>query len=403
QSFTWAEWKRPMIVVILTFLCNVESTMLGIGEWSYMSTIDHETTSSFFAFSTALNKAGNAIFALVFAVWAHKISGIRIPMIAGRCITLVACIMYIFIEFIPSNRRYWTMTVHFLFGVGSGTSPLLRSYIARTTSDENRSTAYALQIGAAVLSAIIAPIAQISFSGLPYPGVTIIEPNIKLNIYTAPIYFAVITNIVAIVLAIVSLEDPKDEFSVKSVSSNSFTFSSIRNRLSNIRSLNLPWILIILVIFEKVVSQLSMGAMGSISGPMFTAMYALTGEETVLVMGISQLLVGVIVLVLTSMFFICKLGKRVSCRILFVISNIFAVLSYLITYPFPFSSNPMQPFNETTRVGCNPQEYPWCDTQLVVNIILFLITLIVTNSFAIPSGNMSLDTIYSKMIGNIDQ
>ncbi|GMT23287.1 hypothetical protein PFISCL1PPCAC_14584, partial [Pristionchus fissidentatus] len=77
KRFTWAEWKKPIIVIILSFLFNVEATMLGMGEWPYMSAIDHETTSSFFGLSTALSKAGHAIFAFVFAIWAHKISGIR--------------------------------------------------------------------------------------------------------------------------------------------------------------------------------------------------------------------------------------------------------------------------------------------------------------------------------------
>lgn len=83
--------------------------------------------------------------------------------------------------------------------LGSGTSPLLRSYIAQVTSEENRSTAYALQNGAMVLSVIVGPgeseplchirihliaVAQISFAGLPYPGVIVFAPHIKLNIYT---------------------------------------------------------------------------------------------------------------------------------------------------------------------------------------------------------------------------
>lgn len=39
QKWTWAEWKRPVIAVILTFLCNVESSMLAVGEWPYMNTV----------------------------------------------------------------------------------------------------------------------------------------------------------------------------------------------------------------------------------------------------------------------------------------------------------------------------------------------------------------------------
>lgn len=41
-------------------------------------------------------------------------------MLAGRLITLVGCIMYIFVEFIPVNRRWWMLVCYLLFGVGFG-------------------------------------------------------------------------------------------------------------------------------------------------------------------------------------------------------------------------------------------------------------------------------------------
>ncbi|GMS94902.1 hypothetical protein PENTCL1PPCAC_17077, partial [Pristionchus entomophagus] len=400
-KWTWAEWKRPVIAVILTFFCNVENSMLAVGEWPYISTIDHEATSTFYGIATAVSKAGHAIFAFVFAIWAFKISGIRVPMLVGRCITLTSCIMYIFVEFIPQNRRWWMLSFYLLFGVGFGTSPLLRSYIARVTSEENRSTAYALQNGASVLSGIIGPIAQICFIGLPYPGARIIPPNINLNLYTAPIWMAVITNVMAIVLIIVVLDDPEVVQEVRWEQPSMFSMTAIRELLARIRSLNLPWLLIAVVIFEKVVSDLALST--TVSGPVLTVMYAFNGQKIVLLMAVSQVIVGCLALALCLMFFLCKLGRYVSCRVLFVFSTIVVILGYIITYPFPFSSNHLQPFNETTRLGCSSDQYSWCDTQLAVNIIPYVIILIITNSFAIPSAALSLDTIYSKLIGNIDQ
>ncbi|GMR47201.1 hypothetical protein PMAYCL1PPCAC_17396, partial [Pristionchus mayeri] len=171
KKFSWAEWKRPLVAVALTFLCSVESSLIGMGEWPYMATLDPETTSSFFGSAIAVSRTGHAVFAFVFAIWAHKISGIKIPMLAGRLITLTSCVMYIFVEFFPVNRRWWMLFCYLLFGIGLGTHPLLRSYIARVTTGENRSTAYALQNGMTVLSVVIGPVAQLSFAGLPYPGV----------------------------------------------------------------------------------------------------------------------------------------------------------------------------------------------------------------------------------------
>ncbi|GMR47270.1 hypothetical protein PMAYCL1PPCAC_17465, partial [Pristionchus mayeri] len=143
--------------------------------------------------------------------------------------------------------------------------------------------------------------------------------------------------------------------------------------------------------------------MSSVAGPMMTVMYAFTGRKVVLIMAIAQVIVRSVALVLVQMFFLCRLGRFVSCRVLFIFSNSVVIIGYIITYPFPFSSNPMQPFNETTRTGCSSQIYSCCDTQLAVNIIPFVVIMIITNSFALPSAALSLDTIYSKMIGKIDQ
>ncbi|GMS91580.1 hypothetical protein PENTCL1PPCAC_13755, partial [Pristionchus entomophagus] len=72
-------------------------------------------------------------------------------------------------------------------------------------------------------------------------------------------------------------------------------------------------------------------------------------------------------------FFLCKLGKRVSYRVLLVFSHVMVILGYIVTFPFPFWSEPLQPYNETTRTGCNPLEYSWCDTQLTVDLVPYVI------------------------------
>lgn len=48
------------------------------------------------------------------------IDAIRIPMLVGRLITLAACVMYIFVEFIPVNRRWWMFSCYLLIGIGFG-------------------------------------------------------------------------------------------------------------------------------------------------------------------------------------------------------------------------------------------------------------------------------------------
>ncbi|GMS91873.1 hypothetical protein PENTCL1PPCAC_14048, partial [Pristionchus entomophagus] len=81
-----------------------------------------------------------------------------------------------------------------------------------------------------------------------------------------------------------------------------------------------------------------------IAGPMLSALYALSGQEIVVLMAV--------------------------CQVRFV---------------------------------CCPRSSLAARSSQVVSIIPWAIILIVTTGFALPSAAMSLDTIYSKMIGNIDQ
>ncbi|KAF8374782.1 hypothetical protein PRIPAC_81211 [Pristionchus pacificus] len=402
-GFSWSNWKGPIVAVVLAFLCNIESSMLSSGEWPYMSTIDHDATSNFYGTANSVNKAAHVLCTFIFAGWSYRISSIKIPMVVGRCITLVGCIMYIFVEFIPSGRRWWMLVCYMLFGVGFGTSPLLRSYVVRVTSDENRASAFAMLNGAGVLSVMVGPIAQLAFADLPYPGIDIIPPNIKLNIYSAPIWVAVITNIVAILISVFLLQDAPAVEEKQSDKSFSFSLAAIRELYSKLRGLNIPWILVALIFVEKMVSGLFNATMPSVVGPLMTSMYAFDGQEIIIILGVSQVLVGLLAVAFTVGFVLLKLGNRVSCRVLFAFSNIMMITGYVITYPYPFDSMPMQPFNETSRIGCDREEYAWCDTQLVVNIVPFIIVMIIVSAFAIPSAMMSLDTIYSKIIGNIDQ
>ncbi|GMR62194.1 hypothetical protein PMAYCL1PPCAC_32389, partial [Pristionchus mayeri] len=74
-----------------------------------------------------------------------------------------------------------------------------RSYIAEVSSEENRSSAYSLTAAAGIMSIIVGPAAQLAFNGVSYPGYEIF-PNIRLHIFSAPIWLALITNVIVILI-----------------------------------------------------------------------------------------------------------------------------------------------------------------------------------------------------------
>ncbi|GMS81882.1 hypothetical protein PENTCL1PPCAC_4057, partial [Pristionchus entomophagus] len=420
-----SEWRRIVIASVLTFLCSVENSMLAVGEWPYMSEIDPDATASFFGTATAISKSSHAIFAFAFAFWARKSCGMKIPLLVGRLIALSGCICYLFVEFLQDNRRWWMLFCYVLFGAGYSASVLLRSSIARASSPDNRTAAYAMQNGAAVLSVTVGPVGQIVFSGIPYPGITIFS-DLRLSVFTAPIWLALITNIIAIFFITFMFQDFEDSSPSSSEAATRFTTEETKESMNELTeeetgaetasttmtsvgvlrrllSLDLPWLLIAVVIVERVVSQCALTTTQFLAGPVLTTEFALAGEEATLALSICQCIVGVLAMLLSLSFYFFKLGNRVGCRLFFLMANILVVSGYLITYPYPFLSEPIQLFNATTKLGCDPERYSWCETQRKPNLVVFLVIVTLMLSFALPVSNLCLDTIYSKVIGSADQ
>ena len=65
------------------------------------------------------------------------------------------------------------------------------------------------------------------------------------------------------------------------------------------------------------------------------------------------------------------------------------------TINFPGVSN-------DSLVGCNV-EYKWCESTPVPNVILFMITMVVSISIAVPLMNINGDILFSKILGPIKQ
>ncbi|VDL73271.1 unnamed protein product [Nippostrongylus brasiliensis] len=76
---------------------------------------------------------------------------------------------------------------------------------------------------------------------------------------------------------------------------------------------------------------------------------------------------------------------------------------YLLSYPYDSTSHKMAPYNATTGSGCNPNEYTWCDTASATYPWIFLPIICIVMGIGVPMSQIALDTIYSKVLGNIDQ
>uniref|UniRef100_A0A8R1IGU5 Uncharacterized protein n=2 Tax=Caenorhabditis japonica TaxID=281687 RepID=A0A8R1IGU5_CAEJA len=148
------DWHAVVIASVVTFIAAIENTVVGMSEWPYMNQIDKEANAQFFGNATAASKLFHAISALLFAVWCQRKQSFRLPLIFGRIVAFLACILYLCVEMFTDGRRYVMAVCYVLFGVASSSSTILRAYVAAISHTNDRPQAYS-GLQAAIMVSII--------------------------------------------------------------------------------------------------------------------------------------------------------------------------------------------------------------------------------------------------------
>ncbi|CAJ0955479.1 unnamed protein product, partial [Mesorhabditis belari] len=393
-------WRKIGIAGLMWFLCAVENTVIGMSEWPYMHQIDKAATTQFFGFVTSSSRTGHAFFALAFSYWGYKLGKCRWPLMVGRLMALLGVCMYLCVEFIPENRRYWMLACYFLFGVGSSSTTLLRGYIADVSHPKDRSRAYAVSTVAHLISIVCGPIIQLCFTRIKYPGYEIIPGKLRFNIYSAPISCALLTNIIAIyVVAVFWVETGKERPQKAKIYSQSI-IGKVKEFLGR---KDIKWPLILVCWYQKMMSHLSIVAIATIASPLFMMAFNWDGQKTVLISSISHIFVGVLSITVSCIYIFGKLGHYVSARFSYLIGLLISVLLYVLTYPWPTLSQPLPLYNATTGSGCDPNVYSWCFTEKAMPAVFWIPIVVLVMGVGLPFAMISIDTIYSKVLGDVDQ
>ncbi|CAB3397367.1 unnamed protein product [Caenorhabditis bovis] len=397
------KWNLIILAGIVSALNAVENSVIGLGEWPYLKVLDSNADAQFFGFATSASKCGHAIFALVFAIWSYRIGSIKIPLLAGRFIALAACMIYICIEYVPRGRRYISMTVYILLGIANSSSTVLRAYITYLSTNEDRPRAFAC-IGLSVIcSLVMGPMIQLCFSSISYPGYEVFH-GVHLHIYSAPIWCSFVLTVVTIVLIQTFMQEvEKDSKTDKFEEDNLMTLEGLKMSIKKLRETNVDWKLITVCLVVKLANSFSHATMHTIMSLFFMVQYGWTGEETVKASSIVMIGFGGVSSIVLILYIFCKLGLIFPQRYTFLFAIILSGFVFIVTYPHKPISTPVVLYNETTKAGCNPAEYSWCETAYAVNPYLFLAVTVLVTSPCLPLLHISLDTLYSKILGNIDQ
>uniref|UniRef100_A0A0M3IAE8 MFS domain-containing protein n=1 Tax=Ascaris lumbricoides TaxID=6252 RepID=A0A0M3IAE8_ASCLU len=400
------DWYSVKVVGAIIFCSAIQMFCIGMSEWPYMQQVDPEATSTFFGYVGSVAALGHAVCAPLSGWWSSATGRSKPPMIAGRIIALIGCAIYICLEFFPTNRRYVMLLCYVIFGVSMSTVSVMRSYVAKVTTIRDRPRAFSFFGLASVVAVTAGPLFQLLFSPLKYPGINILFDKIRLNIYTGPIYVAVTANILSLILILFVFHDNKtmvrendDKKLFKKVN-----LRAIAKALSaNCKRFDVT--LVILCIVHRMVLTVGMVTMHTTTSPLLMSVVGLSNTQTVTYNSVSQAFVGSISLAILLSFSTKRFGKIINERLGALLPLFIFLIMYAATYPWPFNTSHVVIKNATdpTSVGCDENMYKWCADSPSINAFVYLGTMVLSLGFGITLSMISVDSLYSKILGNIDQ
>ncbi|CAL2051114.1 unnamed protein product [Caenorhabditis brenneri] len=395
--------RRGIFVAsVIIFLAAVENAIVGIGEFPYMQEIDKESTNEFFGIAMSISRVSQAFSALLFAMICQTRQTYRTPLIVGRLIALLACILYLNVEHLKGGRRYLMAVCYSLFCTASGSNVIIRSYVSAISSHSDRSDAFSLFNGAYMLASVIGPMAQMMFSSVKYPGVEFL-PDMKFHIYSAPIWIAAVTNFLSIAVIKLYLRElpRRGDTSFESLKDKiaMFRWQTFSRKISGLLTV-LNWKLILVCFGQKMLQTLSVVTLYTIVSMILKTSFGWTNAEATVAISKTMTGVGVLAIVTIFVYLFAGFGRRFSERYIYLLGLAVFVGFYLISYPWEMMSSPVAVYNATAATGC---KFSWCPSSYVPPASLFLVSIVVAMGFGLPLLSITLDSMYSKILGSMDQ
>uniref|UniRef100_A0A914DXI8 Major facilitator superfamily (MFS) profile domain-containing protein n=1 Tax=Acrobeloides nanus TaxID=290746 RepID=A0A914DXI8_9BILA len=143
-----------------------------------------------------------------------------------------------------------------------------------------------------------------------------------------------------------------------------------------------------------------------IGTPLSMSMFSFTKAEVVRYTAMAQAVMGFFAFSTYVLYIVFNLGRFVNQRLLSVAMLFFLILFHVLTYSWPFLPGHIQTFtnaeankSSTELVGCNVDKLSWCDTLKPVNVWLYYVSYCIIIGTAFPNLNISLNTLFSQIIG----
>uniref|UniRef100_A0AC34GPU3 Major facilitator superfamily (MFS) profile domain-containing protein n=1 Tax=Panagrolaimus sp. ES5 TaxID=591445 RepID=A0AC34GPU3_9BILA len=392
-------WASIYTLTLVTIFNGMQFSVFFASLWPFLNTVDPTATATFFGLITSGYCLAQTITGPIFGLWMNKSGSVKPPLATGIIIMALGNVLYAFIEeFSETNRRWAMLVARCAVGAGSGCLGVMRAYGATASTLKDRARAITFVSAAFVIGLTVGPGLQVAFTPFGYPGKLKIGP-IRIDEYTSPAIFAVLVDAASVCVLIFFFSEHYAGLMVKQEKEDPyFVLPSFKRLPTGICIFTQFCMMFVITNTEAI------GSMYSI------AMFDWTNSDAVFYTGIIQTVGGVVSL-FTYLAFAFRIGRYVSQsreRMAVIIAICLALIYHVITFPFPFLPNDVdqktilndQGKNET--VGCL-DSYDWCGYTKKVPFWLYAITNVICMSLAFPVLNISMSTLFSKILGNRKQ
>ncbi|CAD6188249.1 unnamed protein product [Caenorhabditis auriculariae] len=390
-------WQSIYLLTAIGMFCGIQFSIFFPTLWPFLNTVDPTASAAFFGIITAAFSVGQGLASPAFGFWMNRAKSIRQPLVFGIVVMIVSNVIFCFVESFPEKYRRWVMMVaRFFIGIGAGTVGVMRAYGATASSLKDRARAITFIQASYVIGMTLGPGIQVAFTPIGYPGLK--AGRFHLDMYTAPAWFASVISLLSLLFIFIFLEENYAGVDDKAEAEDSYTAMPSFDKL--------PVAICVGTQFTLMFILTNLETIGSLYAKM---MWGWSNSQAVLYTGIMQATNGLVGVLVYALFAV-KLGHYISQareRIFTLFGLGLGVIYHVATYPYPWG--PPLPFeirNETKKgknmseeLGCNPDKYRWCDYTRNVNFWLYAFMYGVVLGACFPIVNISMNTIFSKILG----
>ncbi|KAL6722509.1 hypothetical protein Aduo_017626 [Ancylostoma duodenale] len=399
------EWRSLAISSIIALFTAIQFTIYFSSLWPYLVQLDPQATESFFGWITAVYSLAQAFMGVGFGYLQNRMKQSRVPILIGLVIMFLGNLIYLLCGVTPYPPKWVMFTSRFVTGLGAGVNTVLRTYAVTASTVSDRSRSISLNSGSFALGLTIGPAIQIIFSPIGYPGFRLFG-SLYLDMYTAPAFMGVMINLICACLVIFFFRESNVGLQRNIATEND----------EHLRFFALPQydrLAIMTCIFTRFAQMFVITNLETLGAPLSMTMFGWNKQQTVQYNSLMHGGFGFIGFVIYAISVCFDIGKMINHRIGTCVGLCALVAFHLLTFPW-WGLPGKIPYQEQyinisgtmvlnpDPVGCRPS-FEWCETTPPINPVLFVVTYIFIVGPAFSLINVSMNTIFSTVLGPRNQ